>query len=323
MNMSSNKLMLKGIALIAATTLPLVALLIVLSVGFWGRMVNTQQLLYITLPDLEHNASLYLHDLAHDVRVPILDTLGWESHAAWSPDGNRIVYSAFGDHPINHDLFIYDLTTDETTQITAGEGDFNKPAWSPDGTRIIYEGKMPSNTYDLFLYDVATGETQNLAISDDNQRDPVWSSGGQQIMFTEFSTQTVTSNIVTYDLVSGETHIVMRIPSFDITHQSTVDGSQIALTVTSSGGAASIYVGGRTNLFITDTFGDERQLLLSMNNVIDKPAWSPDSTTIAFEARLRDDDFDQHIYVIHTDSEGEFTRITEGSVGYTSAEWRP
>ena len=71
-----------------------------------------------------------LRRLAEHVHSPI-------NRPAWSPDGNRIVFVAYG--VLNRgDLFVVTVASDEVEQLTATPEDEKWPDWSPDGSRIVY-----------------------------------------------------------------------------------------------------------------------------------------------------------------------------------------
>lgn len=71
-----------------------------------------------------------LRRLAEDVHSPINDP-------AWSPDGNHIVFEAYGVLS-RGDLFVVTLASDAVEQLTATSDDERWPDWSPDGSRIVY-----------------------------------------------------------------------------------------------------------------------------------------------------------------------------------------
>src|SRR5262245_58488848 len=58
---------------------------------------------------------------------------------AWSPDGTRIVYTAFKDGETTRDLYVLDLETNGTERLTSGnEIDEQYPDWSPDGASVVF-----------------------------------------------------------------------------------------------------------------------------------------------------------------------------------------
>lgn len=61
---------------------------------------------------------------------------GNDTEAAWSPDGQRIVFQS--DRNGTLDLYVLDLATKALTPLVVGPGQAAFPAWSPDGKWIVY-----------------------------------------------------------------------------------------------------------------------------------------------------------------------------------------
>jgi len=63
---------------------------------------------------------------------------GWEAWPSFSPDGQRLVYSARRAKEEGFHLFLRALPGGQPLQATAGGGNDMAPAWSPDGSRIAF-----------------------------------------------------------------------------------------------------------------------------------------------------------------------------------------
>lgn len=76
----------------------------------------------------------------------------------WSPDGEKIVYSA----KINgvRQIWIYDIKTEEERQITVGMENKENPCWASNNRHIVYNTTSP--TTDIFLIDIEKREPIRL-----------------------------------------------------------------------------------------------------------------------------------------------------------------
>ncbi|HXV78072.1 MAG TPA: protein kinase [Candidatus Polarisedimenticolaceae bacterium] len=113
-----------------------------------------------------------------------------EQWAAFSPDGNALVYAK--ETAGFSKLFLRDVATGRTRQLTAGDRDDIQPAWSPDGAIVVFvrasneRGKLePSEAlagvYDdgaLWAVDVSDGR-ETLVV--DDAFNPAFSPDGSRI----------------------------------------------------------------------------------------------------------------------------------------------
>jgi TolB protein len=64
-----------------------------------------------------------------------------EADPGWSPDGSRIVFSAYGS--AGWDLFVATADGKGLVALVRAEQDEFSPAWSPDGSRIAFTSRPP------------------------------------------------------------------------------------------------------------------------------------------------------------------------------------
>jgi TolB protein len=88
---------------------------------------------------------------------------GPAEHPDWAPDGNAIVFDAFGD--------IYGVDATGIVQLTSSAGDDKYPVFSPDGTKIAFQRAATGSSYDVMIMD-ADGTAEHLGIA--NARTPDW-----------------------------------------------------------------------------------------------------------------------------------------------------
>jgi TolB protein len=67
---------------------------------------------------------------------------GDKTDASFSPDGQRIIYSAEGPTLNFANLFITPVSGGEQIQITHSKGYEGSPSWSPDGDKIVFESSL-------------------------------------------------------------------------------------------------------------------------------------------------------------------------------------
>jgi hypothetical protein len=134
------------------------------------------------------------------------------SAGAWSPDGNRIVYSAVvKDKPalefldINQDKVVREISLKNLDEI------FN-PSWSPDGRRIAFSA-LKNGYSDIFIYDLQTDSLRQMTSDAYADLEPAWSPDGAQLAFVtdRFTTDTADLKIGNYRLA------LMNVGSGEIT----------------------------------------------------------------------------------------------------------
>ncbi|MFP9190545.1 S9 family peptidase [Natrialbaceae archaeon A-CW1-1] len=100
------------------------------------------------------------------------------SWGGWSPEGNRIAFTANRRDAAHFDVYVMAVddrpTTDEAhnraitgvendpTLVYEGEGRIHVADWSPDGDRLLVGKAHASSDDDLFVVDVATGEGRHV-----------------------------------------------------------------------------------------------------------------------------------------------------------------
>ncbi len=138
---------------------------------------------------------LYSLDAETDAGVVLFecedDCVG-DDEAAWSPDGDRIVFVRamepfIGDAP-SCALFVGDVASGSVEQVGETRSCYDRetfPHWSPDGSQVVYyrgvyEGAVTKSTA-VYVFDIASGVETKLTDDAVMAGDADWSPDGEWI----------------------------------------------------------------------------------------------------------------------------------------------
>lgn len=143
---------------------------------------------------------LYQLDIETDagsVLFECVDDCVGDDEAAWSPDGNRIVFVRamepfIGDAP-SCALFVGDVASGAVEQIGETRSCYDRetfPHWSPDGSQLVYyrgvyQGAAIETTA-VYAFDVASGIETKLTDDALMGGDADWSRDGEWILFSTY-----------------------------------------------------------------------------------------------------------------------------------------
>lgn len=141
--------------------------------------------------------------ITRELRFDSVDSM---TNPAWSPDGNRIVFSGSSDG--FSDLWIYHLEEDSLQQLTDGQYADLQPVWSPDGQRLAFISDRGTDTdlenlrygeMVITLLDIETGDLRVLPPFEDSKHiNPQFSPDGNSLFF--ISDFNGVNNVYRYDL---------------------------------------------------------------------------------------------------------------------------
>ena len=216
-------------------------------------------------------------------------TKGGESGAAWSPDSQRLAFSAKREGDEVNQIYVMDVAAGgEAVRVTTLSTGARSPVWSPDGTRLVFSSTV---------YPGARDEEANKKIAAERkaqkyrarvyERFPIrnwdkWLDDTQGHVFV----QSLEPNAKPRDLLAG-TKLVTE-PGFAgrVTDSGeefdaiwTPDGEAVVFVATTGRNKAA-YSTVNSALYKVGAGGGEPQALTSGNDSFSRPTFSPDGKTL-------------------------------------------
>jgi len=99
----------------------------------------------------------------------------------WSPEGERLVYSAIADG--QQGIWIYEFSDGETRNVSSNGGLDLYPAWHPDGQRVLYSSDTGGGGIDLWEVDLPTGLRWRVSDRPGDETEAAWSADGRDLLY--------------------------------------------------------------------------------------------------------------------------------------------
>ena len=255
---------------------------------------------------VDGNTDVYLMNLDRTGLVRLTNDPAPDRNPAWSPDGERIVFTRGGQAAGGGDLVIMNADGSGQRLLTQGALLEDDGRFSPDGLSIAYwrghegsaqlRGVDPDGPTDVLTLELTEPFTGGLA----------WTADGQGFLYNrDLSTDAGQFDIIRVDFVSKTPTAIMAEPGNDGDFALSPTGTTIAfLTDRSPGGIFLVDVDGSNLRHVTGGGPWTKGTPLS---------WSPDGQRLVIGQR------DGWLWLVRIDG-SELVRWTEG--GPTVA-WRP
>lgn len=198
-----------------------------------------------------------------------------DCYARLAPDGRRIAFVRSLSHAVGY-LYTIDITGDHLNRLTREVKDLRGVDWTPDGSHLVFAAKG-SGVYQLRMISAQGGESAPLPAATASAAAPFVSPNGKFLIFVENHENW---NIWRVQLKAGEIGTPERfLASMGQNHSPSFspDGHTIAFVSDRS---------GSPDIWLCDSDGQHlRQLTHFGGPWLGTIRWSPDSTSIVFDAR--------------------------------------
>jgi uncharacterized repeat protein (TIGR01451 family) len=115
-------------------------------------------------------------------RVHLNDSMEPQERVAWSPNGQKIAYTSWGQLGANADIIVMGADGSNPVNLTNNPAYDYLPTWSPDGSKIAFTSDRSGNL-DIFVMNTDGTNVVNLTNFYANDYYPSWSPDGTRIAF--------------------------------------------------------------------------------------------------------------------------------------------
>jgi WD40-like Beta Propeller Repeat len=136
--------------------------------------------LLVSATDDQESGAMYVIELENWSSQVLWEGDGIFQHAAVSPDGARVAFTA--DGPQGTDIFVIEIESGALVQLTDDPPIDWDPAWSPDGTFVTFTSDRDGDG-DLYTVPATGGDPVRLTRLSGHVASPAWSPDGSRIAF--------------------------------------------------------------------------------------------------------------------------------------------
>lgn len=202
---------------------------------------NGREVIFVRT-DTSYHSALFHMDL-HTGEIIQLTDFTNDIEPNWSPDGTEIVFTTSRDG--FQELYVMNADGSNQTRLTENEqiNDLHG-AFSPDGTKIAYmtNYSVSDGSGEIWLMDADGSNKQQITDNDVDDLNHVWSPDGMMLAWVRVTTDRYGTNIMLYDLASGETRQLTQYPGYDFSIKWSPDSQWIAFSSDRNQGIDTMYL---------------------------------------------------------------------------------
>jgi Tol biopolymer transport system component/DNA-binding winged helix-turn-helix (wHTH) protein len=253
-----------------------VALILILAVGFLGGRASNHGM---------HQSWLVRAGPASSrMRVVPLTNLPdavWDP--AFSPDGEKIAFTWYGENPVRGDLYVQLIGGEKPLRLTQTKSGYICCGdWSPDGREIAF-GRCDDTGGGVYTVPAFGGPERKLTdviCPTGDGGDPKWTADGKSLLLVDRCLPNGPRGIVLFSLATGAKHCLTAPPSdaiADFAPTLSPDQKTVAFIRSSTVGVAEVYT-------VALSGGSPRQLTHDGRGIAGDLMWSSDGQYIVFNS---------------------------------------
>ena len=218
-------------------------------------------------------------------RVLFSNEAGTKAYPAFSPDGQRVAYSARGVSKVDaFHIFVRTVARDTPRQLTEGPANDTSPAWSPDGTKLAFL-RMDEGRARYMVIPVGGGAGRQVAefgaAGDESQPAPAvsWTHDGSALVVVVQAGEKQAPGLAVVAIDTGKAARITNPPGGsegDSSPAISPDGSTVAF-VRSAGADAS-------DIYLCDLSGAAPRRLTFDDRAIRGLAWTSDGHDLVYSS---------------------------------------
>ncbi len=210
------------------------------------------------------------------MRIVSLTTFrGFQQNARFSPDGNQIAFTWYGDKDYNEDVYVMRIGAGRPLRLTTDPAQDETPTWSPDGRYIAFRRKDHDKA-EIYVVPALGGPERKLLTLNDGFFDELsldWSPDGKYLAYVDRGpAQSDVVFLLAVDNPEDKRPLTTSIGQPENFPRFSPDGQTVAFVRVADAG----------DIFLAPTAGGEPRRLTFDNSYIYSLDWTPDGAYIVF-----------------------------------------